>query len=99
MKYVDFSQIQEPTVNANPEKTIKVVQKEQVKAATELVRPIIQQSTESSITINGKTHQPPTTKECMLKEYADIFERIGTLSHGEYYIQLKEDYKLVQHPP
>ena len=43
MKYVDFPQIQEPTVNVKPEKKpIKAVQKEQVTAATEPVRAAIQ---------------------------------------------------------
>ena len=99
MKYVDFLQIQVSTVNMKPEKTIKAVQEEQVKVATEPVRPVIQQSTGSSITINGKTHQLPTTNRCLLKEYADVFEGIGTHLCGEYHIQLKEDYKPVQDPP
>ena len=68
-KYVDFSQIQVLAVNAKPEKTIKAVQKEQVKPATKPVRPVIQQSTESNITFNGKTHQLSTTKGYLLKEY------------------------------
>ena len=46
---------------------IKVDQKEQVKAATKPVRPVIQQSTDSSITINHKTHQLPSPKEYLLK--------------------------------
>ena len=58
MKYVDFPQIQEPTVNAKTENTIKDVQKEQVKTATKPVRPVIQQSRKSSITINDNI---PTT--------------------------------------
>ena len=62
MKYVDFSQIQLPTVSVKPEKTIKAVQKEQVKVATEPVRPVIHQSTDNSITINDKTHKLPTTE-------------------------------------
>ena len=75
MKYVDFPEIQEPAVNAKPEKAIKAVQK----AVTEPVRPVIQESADSSITINGKPHQLPTRKEYMLKEYADVFEGIWTL--------------------
>ena len=51
-----------PTVNVKPEKTIKAVEKEHMKTATEPVRPIIQQSTSSSITIKGKIHQLPTKK-------------------------------------
>ena len=72
--------------NAKPVQTIKTVQKEKVKAATEPVRLAIKQSTGSSITINGKTHQPSITKEHLLKKYADIFGKIGTLPGGEYCI-------------
>ena len=53
----------------------------------------------SSITINGKTHPLPTTKEYILHEYADIFKGVGTLSGGPYHIKLKDSYKPVQHPP
>ena len=68
MKYVDFPHIQVPTVHVKPEKTIKAVQEELVKAATEQVRPVIQQSTDSSITISGKADQLPTTQRYLLKE-------------------------------
>ena len=47
----------------------------------------------SSITINGKTHPLPTTKEYILHEYADIFKG------GPYHVKLKDSYKPVQHPP
>ena len=53
----------------------------------------------SSITINGKTHPLPTTKEYILHEYADVFKGVGTLSGGPYHITLKDSYKPVQHPP
>ena len=35
----------------------------------------------------------------MLQEYFDLFKGIGTLPGGSYYIQKKEDYKPVKHPP
>ena len=35
----------------------------------------------------------------MLKEYSDVYKGIGTLPGGPYHIRLKEQYKLVQHPP
>ena len=98
MKYIDFPQTQVPAVNAKPKKTILAVQEEQVKAAAEPVRPLIQQSKDSGITITGKTQQLPITKEYLLKEYAVVFEGIGTLLCGEYHIQLKESYNPVQHP-
>ena len=53
---------------------------------------------ESSITINGKTHPLPTTKEYILQEYAGVFKRVGTLPDGPYHIKLKDSYKPVQHP-
>ena len=53
----------------------------------------------SSITINGKTHPLPTTKEYILHEYADVFKGVGTLPGGPYHIKLKDSHKPVQHPP
>ena len=44
----------------------------------------------SSITINGKTHPLPTTKEYILHEYADVFKGVGTLPGGPYHIELKD---------
>ena len=51
----------------------------------------------NSITIDGKTHPLPTTKEYILHEYADVFKGIGTLPGGLYHIKLKGSYKPVQH--
>ena len=42
------------------------------------------------ITINGKTHPLPTTKEYTLHEYADVFKGVGTLPDGPYHIKLKD---------
>ena len=39
----------------------------------------------NAVTINGKTHPLPTTKEYILHEYAYIFRGIGTLPGGPYY--------------
>ena len=47
----------------------------------------------SSITINGKTHPLPTSKEYILYEYADVFKGVGTLPGGPYHIKLKNSYK------
>ena len=41
----------------------------------------------------------PTTKECILREYADIFKGVGTLPGGPYSIRLKQNYTALQHPP
>ena len=41
-----------------------------------------------SITINGKTHPLPATKEYILHEYADVFKGVGTLPGGTYHIKL-----------
>ena len=53
----------------------------------------------STVTINGKTHPLPTTKEYILHEYADFFRGIGTLPSGPYHIKLEDSFKPVQHPP
>ena len=47
----------------------------------------------SSVTINGKTHPLPTTKEYILHEYAYVFKGVGTLPGGPYHIKLKDSYK------
>ena len=49
----------------------------------------------ATVTINGKEHSLPTTKEYILKEYADVFTGIGTLPGTAYHIELKEDYNPV----
>ena len=51
------------------------------------------------VTINGKEHSLLTTKEYILKEYADVFTGIGTLPGPAYHIELKEDYNPVRNPP
>ena len=53
----------------------------------------------SSVTINGKTHPLPTTKEYILHKYADVFKGVGTPPGGPYHIKLKDPYKPVQHSP
>ena len=53
----------------------------------------------NAVTINGKTHPLPTTKEYILHEYADVFKGVGTLPGGPCHIKLKDSYKPVQHPP
>ena len=53
----------------------------------------------NSVTINGKTHPLPTTKEYRSHEYADVFKGVGTLPGGPYHIKLKDSYKPVQHSP
>ena len=44
----------------------------------------------NSVTINGKTHPLPTTKEYILHEYADVFKGVGILPGGPYHIKLKD---------
>ena len=85
MGYVSFPKIEMPPVQFKTETTIKTVESEPARS--------------HSISINGKIHQLPTTKEYLLKEYADVFQGIGTLPGGDYHIQLKQGYKPVQHPP
>ena len=49
------------------------------------------------ITFNGKTHSLPTTKEYIMKEYADVFKGIGMLLGPPYHIELKDEYTPVRH--
>ena len=60
--------------------------------------PVIQRSTQESLTITGKTHSLPTTKDYLLQEYAYVFQGIGTLPGGPCRIQLK-GYISIQQPP
>ena len=53
----------------------------------------------STIIFSGKEHSLLTTKDYIRKEYADVFNGIGTLPGPPYHIQLKEDYEAVQHAP
>ena len=53
----------------------------------------------AKVTVNDKEHSLPTTKEYILKEYADVLAGIGTLPGPAYHIELKEDYNLVRNPP
>ena len=53
----------------------------------------------AKVTVNDKEHSLPTTKEYILKEYADVFAGIGTLPGPAYHIELKEDYNPVRNPP
>ena len=45
----------------------------------------------ATVTVNGKENSLSTTKEYILKEYADVFTSIGTLPGPAYHIKLKED--------
>ena len=53
----------------------------------------------NAVTINGKTHLFPTTKEYILHEYADVSKGVGTLPGGPYHIKLEDSCKPVQHQP
>ena len=52
---------------------------------------------DTKITFGDKTHNLPTTKEYIMKEYADIFQGIGTLPGPPYHIELKDEYTPVRH--
>ena len=53
----------------------------------------------ATVTVSGKEHSLPTTKEYILKEYADVFIGIGTLPGPAYHIELKKDYNPVRTQP
>ena len=110
MEYGSFPEIQKPAVQAKTDRSIKTLVEKPLKSTngpvipriqkcTDPVVPVIQKRTQERITINGKTHSLPTTKDYLLQEYADVFQGIGTLPGGPYRIQLKESYKPVQHLP
>ena len=50
----------------------------------------------NAVTIKGKAHPLPTTKDYILHEYADICKGFPG---GPYHIKLKDSYKPVQYPP
>ena len=99
MGYFSFPGIQQPAVKAKVDTSIKTITDKPAKPPAEPVISVVEEYTDKKITIGGKTHLLPTTKEYLLKEYSDVFKGIGTLLGGSYHIQLKEDYKPVQHPP
>ena len=53
----------------------------------------------TTVTVKGKERTLPTTKEYILKEYADVFTGIETLPGPAYHIELKEGYNPVRNPP
>ena len=83
---------------AQKSESSKATLEKQSKQTDEPVIPKIKWN-QDSIELNGKVHKLPITKEYMLKEYSDVFKGIGTLPGGPYHIRLKEQYRLVQHPP
>ena len=52
----------------------------------------------ATVTVNDKEHSLPTTKEYILKEYADVYSDTGALPGPAYHIKLKEDYNIVRNP-
>ena len=54
---------------------------------------------DSEIIVNDRVHKIPTTKENLLKEFADVFQGVKSLSGPPDHIRLKENYTPVQHPP
>ena len=49
------------------------------------------------VLMNEKKHRLPIMKEYVLKEYSDVFSKVGTLPGKEYHITLKKNYAPVQH--
>ena len=111
MGYVQYPQIKAPKHTQSAKEAIHKVyvstqsvraqlttQSKQINQTNEPKLPKIKWN-KGSIELNGKVHKLPITKEYILKEYADVFQGIGTLPGGPYHIRLKEDYRPVQHPP
>ena len=110
MGYVTFPNIQEPAVQAKANTAVKMIKDELLRSTDgpaapkrqkqiNPIIPVVQRCSDNKIIVNGKTHCLPTTKEYLLQEYSDVFQGIGTLPGEPYHIQLKDDYKPVQHPP
>ena len=51
------------------------------------------------VLIHGKKHRLPIMKEYILKEYSDVFSRVGTFPGKEYHITPKKTYIPAKHPP
>ena len=91
-------QTPEAAPNLSPRESTQATQTKQLRQTLEPVIPQIKWDTDA-IELNGKMHKLPITKDYILKEYNDVFKGVGTLPGGPYHIRLKEQYKLVQHPP
>ena len=87
-----------PRVHVHKSESTMATQVKQSRQTTEPVVPQIKWNTDS-IELNGKIHNLPITKDYMLREYSDVFKGVGILPGGPYHIRLKEQYRLVQHPP
>ena len=111
MNYVNFPAVKQPQSLHNLVSTKAVSQgsttvsvdkltkkKAVPNKVTQPIKPTVK-CNRDSITLNGKTHSLPATKEYLMKEYKDVFSGIGTPPGGPYHIQLKENYKAVQHAP
>ena len=112
MNYVNFPEVKPPPRSLHNLVSIQVVSQESAAVSvdkltekkvvsdkvTQPVKPTVK-CNRDSITLNGKTHSLPTTKEYLMKEYKDVFSRIGTLPGGPYHIQLKKNHKAVQPVP
>ena len=81
---MDFPRLHEPTVSARAETTVLAVKHETIKSADDPVVSVIQQLRDPSINIKRKTHQLPTSKEYLVKEYVHMFQGIETLYNGSY---------------
>ena len=88
----------QPQVPLHKTTPTEITKAKQAQQTMEPVLPHIKWNTDS-IQLNGKTHKLPITKEYILKEYNDVFKEVGTLPGSPYHIRLKEQYRLVQHPP
>ena len=110
MGYVTLPNIQEPAIQAKANTAIKMITDKLLRSTDSPaapkrqkqinpIIPVVQKCSDNKIIVNGKTHRLPTTKEYLLQEYSDVFQGIGTFPGEPYHIQLKDDYKPVQHSP
>ena len=63
MGYVSFPEIQQPVFKAKVDTSIKTITDKPAKPPAEPVIPLVQECTDKKMTIRGKAHLLPTTKE------------------------------------
>ena len=103
--YITFPKITPPRLTQQPKththlnaKRTKTSWQEAASEMDQGLRCLRVQLLNGAVLITGKKHRLPIMKEYILKEYSDVFSRVGTLPGEEYHIMLKMNYVPMQHP-
>jgi hypothetical protein len=100
MGYIRFPPVKRPNLSSLP--AVEKIYALRTGSSVEYVsikKPTIQKQSTNSVTIEGRNHQLPITREYVLKEFKDVFSGMGELPGGEYIVKLKPDAEPVQHAP